>query len=207
MNETISPVPTPAELDTIRARIIADRAALAAGSWLADPDLWARVRGHESEKRAICVAAVQGHSVAFMGPESELCRDLAAQAGVAAAVVPVPAAGDDAAYAAFLATLAGFDIHCEAPASLARDSYPGRPAGTSLARVLEQVKAAKLPDADRRSANANSLFAQYVANFTVPDAVRSVIWSVARSVAALGRCDEIGIVDVSEACTYRLDRK
>lgn len=80
--------PYPTRLQSLQRKIIELREEMAQEAITNNPDLWTEIRGQESQKRAIVLAAVAGHSILFLG-EPGSGRDMliaaAAQLGVVAA--------------------------------------------------------------------------------------------------------------------------
>jgi len=185
-------------------------------------NLGARIKGHESVKRAIVVAAVQRQSMAIYGPEgsgkSMLCA-LAGHFGVAAAeVLCCPCGGftDPARPCRCTASqlerhwvkakkrpeVATAAIHIEAPRVPIR--HLEGPPGTDEAQMQAQIDGAgTLPDPNNLDESAKMLLGQASRELGLPVGVIETIKAIAASASALDGDYRIQAHHVAEAIQYR----
>lgn len=199
----------PASLARRADAVAAEVASLASAAVAASPSLWADSPGFEAVKRAIAVAAVGNLSVLFIGPNAEVARFLAVQAGVACVAYVPPVGGVDSAALSALFPCAA--LHVEAPVVPSRVSARRAPCAP-LASVLADVAAARAACPDPASLvlseAAASLWRQACAECPIgSELARCSVLSVARSVAVLNGSRCIDVADVAEAVSYWLDRR
>lgn len=185
------------------------------------PDPFVIIKGNESAKRAICVAAVQKHSIVLMGAHGVAKSMLVAAAArvdvIAHEVLSCPCGyyGDvgkackctakeiEKYWRSITPLLRSSAMFFEVPPTPFREMNSTRP-GTSLEDVLHQVepaRARKLPEPvfDEMS---NRMLKHFVTELSANDRVEHVK-SIAQSIAALAGEDHIKTEHATEAMMYQ----
>lgn len=207
------PTPTIATTD-LAAQIVALQLQLAQQSQLEDPNLWANTMHAEGVKRAILVAAMGGHTVLFIGPESPRAVTLAAQLGVASVAYPsCDRPHHKPSVAAWMKRLspmfAKFDMHVEAPATSSKQERPG----TSLAYAQQNLAQARVdqpkskPAAMPMSDGGALILRQASGELGFNQMQRETVTMVARTIARIGGEATVDVSHVAEAVQYCLDRR
>lgn len=202
----------------LKRRIMEARAALADA--VVGNDVFAAIRGQECVKRALVVAAVQGHSVGLWGPPG--CgKTMLAKAG---ASVGVPVCGMHPCPCGYFTdprracscteeqlaqhwctkravAVKGCDIQIEVPPVPANEMLSSR-CGTTLVAVKDQLAGAGTVPTDLDEMGLH-LLKVAIAELGLSAKAITVVRSVAGSIAALCRCDVIGADHVAEAVQYR----
>jgi magnesium chelatase family protein len=187
------------------------------------PDPFIVIKGQESAKRAVIVAAVQNHSILFVGPHGvgkTMLRAAAERVGVVIhEVIPCPcgyftdpcapckcnARMIDRHFKKHIATLwRACDIILQVPPVPSREMLSTRN-GTSLADVQEQVsrgRAHKIPVKETADDCSLRLLKQAMTELSLGERV-DTIWSIAGSIAALAGSTVLRSDHVCEAIMYQ----
>lgn len=181
-----------------------------------DPDIWIKIKGQESVKRAILVAAAQGHSILILGQagtsKGMLC-EAARQVGVRTGSLEAPPGlATPRVKTAFVKKaekeFPKFDIHVESwpvtPRTLMSPQH-----GTTLADIQRHLAQCQLPPAckaEQLTGLPKDLLVQAMRELNLKPALVEKVMDIARSIAGLDGSAAIETQHLAEALQYRLDR-
>lgn len=184
-------------------------------------DPFKAIKGQEHCKRALIVAAVQGHSVAVYGPHGS-GKSMLVEAGRKLGVVvtegtPCPCGSYTDPRLPCKCTSAAIrrhqkqlshicgpsDLHVECPA-VPTNELLSRRHGTTTAQAQEQLeRVSSLPDKTELGPGCDSVIKQVVSEVGMSAKALDICLSVAQSIAALGGQLSISVEHILEAVHYR----
>ena len=179
------------------------------------------IKGQEHCKRALIVAAVQGHSVAVYGPHGSgktMLVRAGRKLGVSVAEgTPCPCGSytdprlpckcTEAAirqHQKQLSFICGpSDLHVECPA-VPTNELLSKQHGTTTAQAQDQLERVReLPSKTELASGCDHIIKQVVSEVGMSAKTLSICLSVAQSIAALAARDTIQVEDILEAVHYR----